>query len=70
MPRPDPGEDPEVTLYFRRKIAGLIIKGRYGRVQREMQRFNQGRQTKMKLLPTQEEQLAWAHAVLERGFNG
>lgn len=56
-------DDERPSEYFKRKVAALILKGRFGRAQREVHRFNAGKRDKVRLLPTKEEQIRWAEMV-------
>lgn len=65
MKQPDDADEKEKpTKYFERKIAGLILKGRFSRAQREIQRWNHGNRAHVKLLPY-DQAVAWAKTVLE-----
>lgn len=58
------------SLFFQRKIAGLIISGKYERARREIQKFNSKEDDNnkhLRLLPLQEA-LIWARKTLaEKG---
>lgn len=54
----------EIPHSFQRKIARLIINGRFQRAAREVARYNSGKAEKVSLFLDRYEQLKWAEKVL------
>lgn len=49
---------------FKRRIARLIVAGRFVRANREVQRWNKDKEKKIRLFPDQLDQLEWAERLL------
>lgn len=49
---------------FKRRIARLIVAGRFVRANREVQRWNKDKDKKIRLFPDQLDQLEWAERLL------